>query len=75
MILWWAYKASMRSDASRSGIPSPSRRRGDLLQVWGLAQFNDGKPAGEAAHKTCFAATRLFKDATLSSPVKHLERQ
>lgn len=21
---------------------------------WGFAQFNDGKPAGEAAHKTCF---------------------
>lgn len=22
---------------------------------WGFAQFNDGKPADEAAHKTCFA--------------------
>jgi hypothetical protein len=21
---------------------------------WGFAQFNDGKPAGEAAHQTCF---------------------
>jgi cytochrome c553 len=21
---------------------------------WGFAQFNDGKPAGEAVHNTCF---------------------
>src|SRR6195256_3796653 len=34
---------------------------------WGFAQFNDGKPADEAVHNTCFPATGPSKLATLSS--------
>jgi hypothetical protein len=29
---------------------------------WGFAQFNDGKPADEAVHKTCFACHSPAKD-------------
>jgi hypothetical protein len=29
---------------------------------WGFAQFNDGKPADEAAHKTCFSCHEPAKD-------------
>ena len=29
---------------------------------WGFAQFNNGKPAGEAEHKTCFACHAPAKD-------------
>jgi hypothetical protein len=29
---------------------------------WGLAQFNDGKPADEAVHKTCFSCHSIVKD-------------
>ena len=28
---------------------------------WGFAQFNDGKPADEAAHKTCFPCHAIVK--------------
>lgn len=28
---------------------------------WGFAQFNDGKPAGEALHKTCFPCHEIAK--------------
>ena len=28
---------------------------------WGFAQFDDGKPAGEAMHKTCFPCHELAK--------------
>ena len=28
---------------------------------WGFAQFNDGKPADEAVHKTCFACHQAVK--------------
>jgi hypothetical protein len=28
---------------------------------WGFAQFNDGKPADEAAHKTCFPCHEAIK--------------
>ena len=28
---------------------------------WGFAQFNDGKPADEAVHKTCFACHQSVK--------------
>ena len=28
---------------------------------WGFAQFNDGKPAGEAVHKTCFPCHQAAK--------------
>jgi hypothetical protein len=42
---------------------------------WGFAQFNDGKPADEAVHNTCFPATGPSKLATLSSPVTHLETE
>jgi hypothetical protein len=42
---------------------------------WGFAQFNDGKPADGGCTKPVLLATRLFKRATSSSPVTHLERQ
>jgi len=29
---------------------------------WAFAQFDDGKPAGEAVHKTCFACHGPAKD-------------
>jgi Cytochrome P460 len=29
---------------------------------WGFAQFDDGKPAAEAVHKTCFACHSRAKD-------------
>jgi len=29
---------------------------------WGFAQFDDGKPAGEAAHNACFACHTTVKD-------------
>jgi hypothetical protein len=29
---------------------------------WGFAQFNDGKPADEALHKTCFSCHEPAKD-------------
>jgi hypothetical protein len=29
---------------------------------WGFAQFNNGKPAAEAVHKTCFACHQPVKD-------------
>jgi hypothetical protein len=29
---------------------------------WGFAQFNNGKPAAEAAHNTCFACHQPVKD-------------
>jgi len=29
---------------------------------WGFAQFNDGKPADEAVHKTCFACHGPARD-------------
>ena len=29
---------------------------------WGFAQFNDGKPADEAAHQTCFSCHEPVKD-------------
>ena len=32
---------------------------------WGFAQFNDGKPADEAAHKTCFPCHQVAKDRDL----------
>ncbi len=38
---------------------------------WGLAQFNDGKPADEAVHKTCFV-TRPPRIVTSSSPLRPL---
>jgi hypothetical protein len=28
---------------------------------WGFAQFDDGKPAGEAVHITCFACHQVAK--------------
>jgi hypothetical protein len=28
---------------------------------WGFAQFNDGKPADEAVHKTCFSCHEIVK--------------
>jgi hypothetical protein len=28
---------------------------------WGFAQFNDGKPAGEAVHNTCFSCHEAVK--------------
>jgi len=28
---------------------------------WGFAQFDDGKPAGEAVHNTCFACHQVVK--------------
>ena len=28
---------------------------------WGFAQFNDGKPASEAAHNTCFPCHEIVK--------------
>src|SRR5258708_28013583 len=42
---------------------------------WGFAKFNDGKPADEAVHNTCFPATGPSKLATLSSPVTHLKTE
>jgi hypothetical protein len=30
---------------------------------WGFAQFNDGKPADEAVHNTCFACHAPAKDS------------
>ncbi len=32
---------------------------------WGFAQFNDGKPADEAAHKGCFACHEIVKSRDL----------
>jgi hypothetical protein len=32
---------------------------------WGFAQFTDGKPDGEAVHKTCFACHSPAKDRDL----------
>ena len=32
---------------------------------WGFAQFNDGKPADEAVHKTCFACHQPAQDRDL----------
>jgi cytochrome c2 len=32
---------------------------------WGFAQFNDGKPAGEAVLNTCFACHQAIKDRDL----------
>ena len=32
---------------------------------WGFAQFDDGKPAGEAAHKGCFACHEIARDRDL----------
>jgi hypothetical protein len=29
---------------------------------WGFAQFDDGKPAGEAVHKTCYSCHQAGKD-------------
>jgi cytochrome c2 len=28
---------------------------------WGFAQFDDGKPAGEAVHSKCFACHEIVK--------------
>ena len=28
---------------------------------WGFAQFDDGKPAGEAVHNTCFSCHQVAK--------------
>jgi hypothetical protein len=41
---------------------------------WGFAQFNDGKPADEAVHKTCFTCHQAVQARDLVSPVTHLER-
>jgi hypothetical protein len=30
---------------------------------WGFAQFNDGKPADETVHKTCFGCYAPAKDS------------
>ena len=32
---------------------------------WGFAQFNDGKPADEAVHKTCFSCHAAIKERDL----------
>jgi hypothetical protein len=32
---------------------------------WGFAQFNDGKPADEAVHNTCFPCHAIIKDRDL----------
>jgi hypothetical protein len=32
---------------------------------WGFAQFNDGKPANEAVHKTCFPCHEIVKTRDL----------
>jgi Cytochrome P460 len=32
---------------------------------WGFAQFNDGKPASEAVHNTCFACHEIVKSRDL----------
>ena len=42
---------------------------------WGFAHFNDGKPASEAVHNTCFACHKVAKLATSSSPVTHLDTE
>ena len=42
---------------------------------WGFAQFNDGKPADEAVHNTCFSCHEPSKLATLSSTVTHLKTE
>jgi len=39
---------------------------------WGFAQFDDGKPASEAVHNTCFPATGSSKLATFSSTIMDL---
>ena len=40
---------------------------------WGFAHFDDGKPADEAVHNTCFACHQASKLATLSSTGTHLD--
>jgi hypothetical protein len=42
---------------------------------WSFAQFTNGKPDGEAVHKTCFSAMSRPKIATLSSPVTQLNTE
>jgi Cytochrome P460 len=32
------------------------------LAGWGYAQFDDGKPAGEAVHDACFACHAIVKE-------------
>jgi hypothetical protein len=36
-------------------------RKYALTGGWGFAQFDDGKPAGEAAHNTCFSCHETVK--------------
>jgi hypothetical protein len=44
----------------------------DLTGGWGFAQSNDGKPADEALHKTCFSCHEPAKDRGFVSTVTHL---
>ena len=39
-----------------------------------IAEFDDGKPADEAVHNTCFSCHETVK-ATLSSTVTHLDTE
>ncbi len=40
---------------------TPERNGYAATGGWGFAQFNDGKPADEAVHKTCFACHEPVK--------------
>ena len=87
--LAWSYEPSEENNKafgrSQSFVAGPPRNGVQFMVKdsrnyastggWGLAQFNDGKPADAGVHKPVLLATRLFKRATLSSPVTHLERQ
>jgi hypothetical protein len=67
--LAWSYIPSEENNKvfgrSQSFVPGPPKngvqfmvkdsRKYASTGVWGFAQFNDGKPADEAVHKTCFA--------------------
>jgi hypothetical protein len=34
---------------------------GEVTPIWGLAEFDDGKPADKAKHATCFPCHEIVK--------------
>ena len=73
--LAWSYVASEENDKifgrAQSFVAGPPKNGVQFMVKdskkyaasggWGFAQFNDGKPADEALHKTCFPCHAPFK--------------
>jgi hypothetical protein len=60
--------------ATKRSVHDEGLKKMRLDQRWGFAQFTDGKPDGEAVHKTCFPChAREREIAILSSHITRVD--